>query len=51
MTRICVELNKDEKAASSILLGNLGTWSAKSRMSKAINSLLEKLLFAIEEAG
>lgn len=51
MTEICVDLNEDEQAAAGILLGNIGTWSATTRMSQAINSLLEKLLLAIEAAS
>ncbi len=52
MTEITIDLGEDEQAAAGILLGNMGAGTAaKTRMSKAINSLLEKLVIAIEEAG
>ncbi len=51
MTEITIDLDEDEQVAAGILLGHSRMGPGGTRMTKAINGLLGKLVLAIEEAG
>ncbi len=50
MTKICVDLTPDERAAVGILYGMISAGSSGTRIDAAGISMLEKILLAMEAA-